>query len=43
MEQEDPKTFLAKIKKYPDFVLEQSDNISYDNICYAEKHVPRID
>lgn len=38
----DCKNFITHIaKKYPDFVTEQSCDISYDLICYAQKNISR--
>jgi transcription elongation factor S-II len=34
---------LQEIKKYPDFVTEQSEEISYDLVCYAESLISRGD
>jgi DNA-directed RNA polymerase subunit M/transcription elongation factor TFIIS len=34
-------TVLHIIKKYPDFITEQSNNISYDLVCYAQQSISR--
>ena len=34
-------TVLHIVKKYPDFITEQSNDISYDLVCYAQKNISR--
>lgn len=38
---ENPAEVMRIVRKYPDFVLDQSNNISYDIVCFAAHNVSR--
>lgn len=38
-----PSVVLHNVKKYPDFITGQSDDIQYDFVCYAQKCISRCD